>query len=485
MLHQAIEIADDVDELPLVIDLDGTLLRSDVLVESGLQFIREQPERVFSLFRWLTAGKAALKHRLAAEVDLDVTSLPYDRAILDFILSERLRGRRIVLATATNIGIAARVADHLGLFDEVLASDADRNLSGAVKRAALVDAYGEAGFDYAGNAAEDVAVWRSARHAYVANASSATRRHAHRVAHVAGEFAPRQASVADWRRAVRLHQWAKNLLVFVPLLGAHRLGDSAALLHACVAFLCFGCCASAAYILNDLLDLKDDRNHPTKRFRPFAAGHIPVTTGLVAAPLLLALSFWVAAWLLPVAFMAGLACYCAATFAYSVVLKKLMIVDVMTLAGLYTVRIVAGGLAVAAALSFWLLALSVFLFFSLAMTKRFAELRRLASSEAEAKVGGRGYIANDLPMLATLGATSGFAAVMVLALYVNDSRTAELYRRPEMIWLACPLLLAWVSRAWMLAGRGQMNEDPVIFALRDRPSQIMGVLCALVFVAAA
>lgn len=485
MLQSTIEPCDCLDEPPLVVDLDGTLLHSDTLLETGLAFVREQPARAYALFGWLAKGKAALKHHLACATELDVATLPYNDAVVQFLESERQRGRRIILATAGHESVARRVAAHLRLFDGVRASNLDCNLSGADKRDALIREYGQGGFDYLGNSCDDLPVWRAARKAYVVNASPSTRKRAQQDANVCGTFAAQPARLGDWLRAMRLHQWIKNVLVFVPLFGAHRFGEPQALAQACLAFICFCFCASSVYILNDLLDLKDDRRHATKRFRPFAAGNLAIPAGFVAAPALLMTAFWIAFWHLPPIFMAGLGLYYATTLAYSLALKRLMVVDVVTLAGLYTLRIVAGGLAIDAPISFWLLALSMFSFCSLAMAKRYAELHRLSGAGDDAPARGRGYFTSDLPMLATLGAASGYIAVMVLALYVNDGRTAQMYRHPQLIWLACPLLLTWMSRVWMLAGRGQMNEDPIIFAVRDRASQIIGALCAVVFLAAA
>ena len=484
MFHYKFDIVVRPEEPPLVVDLDGTLLRSDILLESGLALLRDRPLRFPAVGRWLVAGKARLKDRLAQEVDIDVATLPYNPVVIDLLTRERQRGRKIVLATASHESVAVSVAEHLMLFDEILASSADLNLSGAAKNAALVEAFGEKGFDYLGNATEDLHIWRSAREAYVVNASSATLRRARQVATVVREIKDQPPRLKDWMQAIRLHQWVKNVLVFVPLLGVHRFDDPLAIMQACLAFFCFGCCASSAYILNDLLDLKHDRHHAIKRNRPFASGALSIQKGVMAAPMLLVLALWIAFWDLPPPFLIGLVGYYVATLAYSLTLKRMIVVDVVTLAILYTTRIVAGGLAIAVPLSFWLLALSMFMFFSLAMAKRYAELHRLGWANDELMVGGRGYCARDLPMLATLGSASGYMTVMVLALYINDDRTAQLYHRPELIWLACPILLAWMSRVWILAGRGQMNEDPVVFAVRDRASQIMGLLCLLVFAAA-
>lgn len=472
-------------EIPLVVDLDGTLLRTDLLIETGMAFVRETPLRVFEPLHWLTRGKVALKERLAAKTDIDVALLPYEPAVLDFITAERKRGRRVVLATASHHTLAVRVAAHLGLFDDILASEGTTNLSAHAKRDALVDRFGEHGFDYVGNSRDDLPVWKVARRALVVNASPGIERAARAVGNVACVIRNADRSAAkDWTQALRLHQWIKNLLVFVPLLAAHQAGHLPSLFAAVAAFLCFGLCASSVYILNDLLDLRDDRQHPRKRYRPFAAGRLSLHAGLASFPILILLAFALALWLLPLAFAVGLATYYALTLAYSLTLKRRMVIDVMTLAGLYTLRIIVGALATGIPLSFWLLAFSMFLFLSLAMVKRYTELQQARKRGSHGKAKGRGYYPGDLEMIASLGAASGYMAVMVLALYINDTRTAQLYRHPEVIWIACPLLLTWISRTWMLAHRGAMHDDPVVFAVSDRASQVIVALCALVLWAA-
>lgn len=471
-------------ELPLVVDLDGTLLRTDLLIETGLVFFRDQPHRFLAPLQWLTRGKASLKHELANAAELDVAVLPYDESVLGFLERERERGRKTVLATASHRRLAEQVAAHLGLFDDVIATDSERNLSSHTKRDVLVGRFGERGFDYAGNSRDDLPVWGAAREAYVVNASRSVERRARALGNVAAVIGSPRATLRDWTRALRLHQWLKNLLIFIPLLAAHQYTDWSSILDAAVAFLAFGLCASSVYILNDLLDLRDDRHHARKRLRPFAAGRLSIQSGLVAFPLLLIAAFALGAWLLPTSFVLGLACYYALTLAYSLWLKRRVVIDVIALAALYTLRIIVGAVALAIPLSFWLLAFSMFLFLSLALVKRYAELFHLRTQSANDKARGRGYFAADLPMIASLGAASGYMAVMVLALYVNDVQTAQLYRHQKIIWLACPLLLIWISRVWMLAHRGEMNEDPVIFAVRDRLSLSVGALVALVFLAA-
>lgn len=470
---------------PLVIDLDGTLLRSDLLLETTMAFVRTHPLQLFKLVGWLIKGKAALKEGLALGTQLDVSVLPYDPAVIQLIETERANGRMIVLATAAHDSLARRIAEHLQLFDQVWASDAKRNLSAEKKRDVLVEHYGAGGFDYVGNSLDDLAVWRASRQAIVVNPEAGVEQRAQALGNVEQVINSNRAGLSDWRKALRLHQWMKNALIFVPLLAAHQLNQPLQLLNGLLAFVFFGLCASSVYILNDLLDLTDDRHHASKRNRPFASGRLSIGAGLVLVPLLLISAFSGAALLLPWQFCAVLGAYYLLTLAYSLSLKRQMTLDVIVLAMLYTSRILAGAAAFNLPLTFWILAFSMFMFLSLALVKRYAELREARLKDLKDKTRGRGYYPADLDMIASLGATSGHLAVMVLALYIHEGTTIALYTRPHVIWLACPLLLFWITRVWMLTHRGQMHDDPVVFAIRDRVSQVIGLLFALVFWVAA
>jgi 4-hydroxybenzoate polyprenyltransferase len=461
-------------DVPLVVDLDGTLLRTDSLHESTLLLLQGGPHRAFSLPMWLTRGKARMKREIAHRVELDVTGMPYHDELVAWIGSERERGRRIVLATAADEKVAQAVSTHLGLFDEVIASDGVVNRSAHRKASLLVEKFGERGFDYAGNSRDDLPVWERARRAIVVSASAGVRRAAAERTEVEREFAGHRGGLRAWIKALRLHQWMKNLLLFLPLLGAHQIFDPALLTKALVAFFAFGFCASSVYVVNDLMDLESDRHHPRKRLRPFARGVLSPLTGVGVAGLLLIAAF-TTAWQVAPAFFAWLAIYFAVTVAYTFWLKRKEIVDALSLAALYTLRIVAGGAAVALPYSFWLLAFSMFLFLSLAFVKRYSELQvMLAQGRGEAK--GRGYRTEDLPLIQTLGVVAGFAAVLVLALYINGDTVSRLYVRPEMMWLTVPILLYWITRMWIKTHRGLMHDDPVLFALRDAVSLACGAM---------
>lgn len=466
----------------IAVDLDGTLTLTDTLHESVLRLLRDNPAQALALPFWLLQGKAAFKAKVADRVSLDVTTLPYNTNLINWLQEERTAGTLIVLCTATHQKVAQAVADHWGLFDEVIASDGTTNNAGATKRATLEARYGEKGYAYAGNSAADVDVWAGARHAIVVNASDETARRASQVATVSTIFPPQPVTLTHWTQMLRVHQWLKNLLLFVPLLAAHRIGDLQSLSALILAFASFSLCASAVYMANDLVDLECDRNHPRKRNRPFACAAIPITSGLLLAPLL-AMASLVLGLVVGAAFTAWLGVYFLLTGTYSLWLKRLVLVDCLTLAALYTLRITAGAAAVATTPSFWLLAFSVFIFLSLAFVKRYAEL--LVQAQAgQSHSHGRGYTVADAPLVQTLGIAAGYAAVLVLALYIHGETVITLYAQPELIWFAVPLMLFWVSWVWMHAHRGQMHDDPIVFAMKDRSSLTVAVLLTVSFLLA-
>lgn len=467
--------------VPLCIDLDGTLLHSDLLIESFLDVLGRQPLVLLQAPLWLTRGKAALKARLVDRCQLDVAGLPYDEVVLQRIRDAREAGRETVLCTASDQRLAQQVADHLGCFDRVLGSDGSNNLSGRRKAARLVELYGEKRFDYAGNAAVDLAVWSRAGGALV-KGSPALAQRAAAVTTVHERLDPPAAGLRTWLRALRVHQWLKNLLVFVPLLAAHRALDPDSTLLALLAFAAFSLCASGVYLLNDLLDLKSDRRHHSKRNRPLAAGRLPLLGGLLAAPVLTFAAFAIALAVSPL-FALVLGGYWLTTLAYSLQLKRKVMLDVLLLAALYTARIIGGAVAIMVEPSFWLLAFSMFMFLSLALLKRYTELAAVLADGRD-KASGRGYRVDDLPLLQSFGAASGYGAVLVLALYINSPESLALYTRPYALWLLCPMLLYWISRAWFVAHRGEMHDDPVVYAATDRFSLGVAAVGGVVLLAA-
>lgn len=465
---------------PLCVDLDGTLLCADLLLEMFVRYLKPNPLRVFRVASWVFRGPAYLKAKLAQEVDLDVRTLPINGEFVEWLKAQKQAGRKLVLCTAANDAIAQRVASHFELFDEVIASCAQTNLSGKVKAQRLIERFGPKGFDYAANESKDLHVWRHANAAVVVAPPGVLKRIRREAIAIECAFERESASMRGrakaWIKALRVHQWAKNLLIFVPLAAAHRVEDVAAFGACALAFVLFGLCASGGYIVNDLLDLDADRAHPRKRMRPFASGDIPIVHGLIAASVLIVGALSVAAATLPLAFAATLLIYLTTSLWYSMALKRIAMVDVLSLAGLYSVRIIGGGAAVAIVPSFWLLAFAMFLFLSLAAAKRYAELSA-AHKAGKADAPGRGYSVDDLPILQASGMASGYLSVLVLALYVNSGASA-MYRYPRVVWLLCPLLLYWINRVWLKTSRGQMHDDPVVFALTDRPSLMVFALSA-------
>ncbi len=465
---------------PLVVDLDGTLIKSDLLVESFFSLLASHPAAALRSLLSLTDGRAALKARIADEAVVELHNLPFDAEVLAFLRAEKAKGRRLYLASATDRRLVEAVAAHVGLFDGAFGSDGTVNLSGARKAELLCREFGEHGFDYIGNAPEDIPVWRRCATPLAANAPPALVRRLKRRHPQVVTLGSQKPRLADYLRALRLHQWLKNVLIFVPLLAGHVLTPEA-VTRAAIAFVAFSLCASSVYLLNDFLDLANDRDHATKRHRPLASGAVPVLHAVALIPVLLA-----AALLLGLAASAQvlgiLVLYYLTTLAYSLLLKRRLLVDVMTLSVLYTLRIFAGGVAVAIPISPWLMGFSIFLFLCLALVKRTTELEACAR-QGKAMPRGRGYVVGDAPMLGSLGAASGYGAVLVLALYINSPEVRSLYATPEYLWLVCLLLLHWVSRVLMLAHRGEMHDDPIIFAVKDRTSLITGALVFAVVVA--
>lgn len=423
----------------LVVDLDGTLLRSDMLFESFWSaFGRDWRSPLRSLAALASHGKAALKRHLAAASAIEAATLPYDARALGYIEAWRQSGGRTALVTASDREIAEAIAAHLGVFDEVHGSDGTLNLKGERKARFLEDRFGCMGFAYMGDAAADLPVWGRAARAITVNAPAALRREAEAVSGAVEHLVTEGRSVKPYVRALRPHQWLKNVLVFLPMLAAHRL-DGATLMLSLLAFVCFSLVASSVYVLNDLLDLAADRAHPRKRNRPFASGSIPIAHGTWMAAGLLGLGALLAVGIGGV-FLLVMAGYFLLTTAYSLHLKRRIVIDICVLAGLYTVRIVAGGVATGIPLSVWLLAFSVFFFLSLAAVKRQAELIDSAD-RGSLTASGRGYHVDDLPVISMIGIGAGYVSVLVMTLYVDSPEVVVLYAHPEALWGVCAVLL--------------------------------------------
>jgi 4-hydroxybenzoate polyprenyltransferase len=462
-------------EHPLIVDLDGTLIHTDLLYESASQFLIKSPFKFYNLLYWMLNGKEVLKAELAHHVCLDIPALPYNADVLDWLRAEKQSGRRLVLATASHRVLAEQVAQHLHLFDEVLATEGNTNLKSTAKAQALIERFGEGGFDYVGNDWPDMQVWAKAHTAHVVDAPASLLSRAQAQGNVGQVFnSGTPSKLVAMLRAMRLHQWMKNLLVFVPLMAAHQYADALRDVLALTAFVIFSLTASSVYLLNDLVDVQDDRHHARKRHRPFASGALSLIMGWVAWPALLLVAVALSALLMPALFSVSLGVYFVLTVAYSLQLKQLAVVDVLTLAALYTLRIIAGAAAIDVAVSFWLLLFSMFIFLSLALIKRYSELKVARDAGKIGALRGRGYEPDDLELVSSLGGSSGFIAVLVLALYMQDGQAAHLYATPQVIWLACPVMLFWISRAWLIAHRGRMHDDPIVFALKDKVSWGVG-----------
>jgi 4-hydroxybenzoate polyprenyltransferase len=460
---------------PLVVDLDGTLIHTDMLYESASYFLIKNPFKFYNFFSWLLSGKVVLKKELANRVCLDISALPYNSEVLNWLHAEKQSGRTIVLATASHRLLAEQVAQHLQVFDEVLATEGDINLRSSAKAQALVTRFGEGCFDYVGNDWPDLQVWVKARTAHVVDASASLLSRVKAQGSVGQVFTSSMPSrLKAIFKAMRLHQWMKNLLVFIPLMAAHEYADAQRDVLAVMAFVIFSLTASSVYLLNDLVDVQDDRQHQRKRHRPFASGALSLFAGWVVWPILLTLAAALSVIFMPLLFTASLTVYFVLTLAYSLLLKQLAVVDVLTLAGLYTLRLIAGATAVGVATSFWLLLFSMFIFLSLALIKRYSELKSARDAGQAGTLRGRGYEPDDLELVSSLGGSAGFISVLVLALYIQDGQAAQLYAMPQIIWLACPVMLFWISRAWLIAHRGQMHDDPIVFALKDKVSWAVG-----------
>src|SRR5687767_1876350 len=459
------------EELPLVVDLDGTLIKSDMLLETLVGVLRRLPWLVVLIPVWLLRGRAGLKRELADRAILAPDRLPYREEVLSWVREERSRGRRLVLATGSDEHVARRIAEHLGTFDDVVGSNGRDNLKGATKRDALVERFGNRGFDYAGDTAADLPVWSAARRAIVVGNDATLLAAAGRAATEASAIHTPRHELATVARALRVHQWPKNLLVFVPLLTAHRIGDLQAIASALLAFVAFCLAASAIYIVNDLVDLQSDRIHAGKRSRPFAAGDLGIGWGIAMLPLLSGGALGLAA-IGGTGLLASVCAYVAAGILYCGLLKRVPVLDVLMIAGFFTLREIGGAFAVGVVFSDWLLAFSIAIFLSLALAKRHAELQRAAAAglAPSTRLPGRGYRVGDGPGIAAAGMASGAIAIAILSLYITHPQVTVLYSHPGALWIVAAVMFAWLLRLWWLARAGRLGEDPLSFALRDTAS---------------
>ena len=462
-------------EIPLIVDLDGTLVLSDTLHESVARFFFQNPFlNLFKMLVWLFYGKAKFKEQLSLQTNIRPELLPYNQPFLDWIKIQKETGRKLFLCTAAGKAIADKVSIHLNIFDEVFCSSAISNNSAKKKALFLKDKFGENNYIYAGNSFDDIRVWENAAKKIVVNPSSALKTKL-KNANPQYIFFPSEKKILfSFLKPLRIHQWAKNLLIFFPLIAAHQLYNLDNILMLFGAFFSISLCASSTYIINDIIDLDSDRLHPRKKYRSFASGEIPLQFALLIL-LMLPASIFLSS-MIGKNFMIILLLYILLTISYSLFLKIIPVIDCIVLAALYTIRIIAGALVIDNTPSFWLIAFSILFFFSLAFLKRYSELLS-AKNLGETIIHGRGYFSSDSPLILSLGVSSALGSVIVMMLYLNSPEILQLYNYPEIVWFTIPILLFWISYIWLQANRGHMHDDPVIFAIKDHVS----ILSAIAF----
>jgi 4-hydroxybenzoate polyprenyltransferase len=460
---------------PLLVNMERALVRADIVWESILQLLRRQPWLIFALPIWLLGGRARLRREAARRIPFDPAALPYRTELIEMLRASADRGRTLVLAAEGEAAAARGVADHLALFHDTVVSGEGSN--GKADGHSLQERFAATGFDYVGGSTPDLPVMAAAQRGYLVGAGPAVISGARELGDKVQVLSTRPSRARALFKVVRPHQWMKNALVVVPVLLAEHRPSLSHLVAAIVAAISFSLCASAGYVFNDLLDVEADRAHRTKCRRPFAAGDLPVVYGPPLFMALIAASFGLAVATLPLGFLGMLGIYFVATLAYSFFLKSVMMLDVVVLAWLYTHRVLAGGIATHIPISAWLLAFSMFIFSSLAFAKRYIELRQ---SSKGGQLKSRGYHTQDLEMVASMGPTAGYIAVLVFCLYVDSPGVTQRYHSPMLLWFVCPVLLYWISRVWFLSHRGLMQDDPVKFALTDRNSWLCAGLVTLI-----
>jgi 4-hydroxybenzoate polyprenyltransferase len=464
---------------PVCVDLDGTLIVGDLMWESFVGLFRRRPWTALSVAVSVVRGRANFKRRVAENVEIDAATLAYRRELLEELQALHRQGIPLLLVTAAHDSYAKAVSSYLGIFQDVIASDGRRNVRGADKAALLVQRFGERGFDYIGNDWCDLPVWRKAARPTVVAGPPALVRQLTREQRNVRVMTSRRGTFAALLAALRPHQWAKNALVFVPIVAAHTLLRAEALFASFLTFVTFSLCASAIYILNDISDVDVDRQHARKRRRPFASGELGVPAGCLAAAGLFVGAFVLAvigvSWQLAMV----LGAYVIVTSAYTLRLKRLAVADVFTLTGLYVLRIIAGGVATGTRLTTWLLAFALFFFLGLAFVKRYIEV-----IGTQGQLPGREYGPDDAMWMHAIGTSSGYMAVVVLALYVTMPEVTRLYARPDVLWLLCPLLLFWLTRLWFRAGRRLLHDDPVVDAWRDPIGYVIFAAAAAILLVA-
>ena len=466
--------------IPLFVDLDGTLIKTDSMVEAVLSLVRSEPLALFEIITWLFKGKAGFKAELAKRITLNMAELPINTEMVSYLKDQAESGRKLILISASHQSVVDSALEHFQFFSAGYGSDEEINLKSENKLQKINQLTQNSPFAYAGDSTADLVIWQNAAEAVLVNCQPAVAAQARKLISSATKLVeidqPAQP-ISGLLKSMRVHQWLKNLLVFLPLILSHNLNQPNLIGLNLVAFFSFCLCASSVYFLNDLLDLSSDRNHSTKCVRPFAAGTLPLKYGLIGTPILFVASLLLAVFV-GTNFLLVVLVYWLITCLYSLFLKRVFLVDVITLAFLFTLRVIAGSAAIGVVTTQWLLAFTGFLFLGLAVVKRVIELTNL-KSKGLTNTAGRGYSVDKLQLITTLGVMSSIAAVLVFAVYINAPATLNLYRSPNILWAICPLLLIMLGRVWQAALSGELNEDPVLFAAEDSPSQIMLILCAV------
>jgi 4-hydroxybenzoate polyprenyltransferase len=457
-------------DCPLVVDLDGTLINTDLLYEGVIMLLRKNPLYFFQCFRWLLKGKVYFKNEIFKIVSLRYELLPCNKELLSFLQTESANGRKIILATASLKSNAQEISKTFPIFDEIYATE-KVNLKGRNKLKILINEFGESKFDYIGNSYSDLKIFASSRFSYLVNPSKSLERKTSEVSDLKYTWKTKKLHLRDYIKAIRVYQWIKNLLIFVPLITSHSFYSFNMIAQATWAFFAFSFAASSGYVINDLFDLNADRSHPRKRLRPFASGRLSILSGIILAFTLLVAGLFVASQL-SFLFLIILIIYFIISFSYSLYFKKIVLYDVFILTMLYSTRVIAGGIVINVPISFWLIAFSAFIFLSLAFVKRYSELMKI-NDETNLKDRGREYAKVDLNLLQIMGIASGFISVVVFSLYIDSPEVSQLYSHPKILWGISLLFLFWISRIWVITNRGEMTDDPIVFTLKDVSSYII------------
>lgn len=467
---------------PLCVDLDHTLIRTDALQEALLKLIKKSPLSIGLIFWWYLKGKAYLKTKVFQRISLDCRLLPFHQDVLNWLKTQKNRGRKLILVSATHESQVKKIADHLGIFEEAIGSHGKINLKGEQKAQYLLARYGKKGFDYVGDTSADIPVWKVAKQAIIVNDRIRFLKKIDKIKEISIEtvFQKKISFFNKLKKACRVHQYVKNALIFLPLLLGYHEVTLTIFFQAVLGFFAFCLLASSLYILNDLLDLDADRSHDEKKYRPFAAGDLSIGFGCQLLTMLF-LSAVALTIFLPHAFQLVMISYAILTIFYSFYLKQLLLVDVFTLAALYTLRILAGLALIQQTLAHWLLLFSMFFFLSLAFVKRYTELHQKVKKTDYTQVAGRSYLSSHLEILGIFGILSGYLSALVLALYVSSDRAIQQYLHPNFLYFVCPLIMYWFSRLWLITYEGKVHQDPVLFALKDQVSYVAFLLLSACF----